>query len=190
MFQINVKRTRSPGVTLTEILVTIAVISVIASLTMPAWRAITESQKKQSALALVMETLDQARLMAVTGKKEVWLLFEDHGSRGQSSLRIVVREASGYSTYGSKTCLPGGIRFVHGEGDIMDHNAPPEVLQATSGAGTTSSENTGGVMFQGSGRIGLPAQGGNLLSLSLANDKGVAYETIELSRGTGRASCR
>jgi hypothetical protein len=56
------------------------------------------------------------------------------------------------------------------------------------GASTSPATSIGGVMFQRSGRIGIPQQGGPALLLRLRSLKGPLPSPIEFSRGSGRAS--
>ena len=68
---------RSSGFSLIELLVVIALIAALISLAVPAWASITRHQAKNSAISLVMEGLDQARIAATSGKKEVWVVFRN-----------------------------------------------------------------------------------------------------------------
>ncbi len=185
--------TRS-GFTLTELLLVMAVIAALVSLAVPAWGAITRSQTSSAAVSLVMGTLEQARLAAVSGKKEVWVLFKNDDTRKQASLRIVTREGIGgtvsvpFTSVGSWTMLPRGITFQTGENTLMDQKPMVEVIAAAMGAPIPPGISLGGVMFQRSGRIGLPQQGGPALLLCLQSIKGPLPTPIQLSRGSGRAS--
>ena len=70
----------------------------------------------------------------------------------------------------------------------MDQNLPADVIAAALGGSPSKGISLGGVMFQRSGRIGIPQQGGPSLSLRLKNEKGPLPSSIELSRGSGRAN--
>jgi len=189
--------TRS-GVTLTELLVVMAAIAALMSLAVPTWGAITRSQANSAAVSLVMGTLEQARLAAVSGKKEVWVLFKNDDGQKQASLRIVTREGIGgtgsvpFTSSGSWIMLPRGIMFQVGEDTLMDQKPLAEVIAAATGttiaASVPTSISVGGMMFQRSGRIGIPQQGGPALLLRLRSLKGPFPSLIELSRGSGRAS--
>ena len=175
-----------------------AVIAALMSLAVPTWGAITRSQANSAAVSLVMGTLEQARLAAVSGKKEVWVLFKNDDAQKQASLRIVTREAIGgtssvpFTSSGSWIMLPRGIMFQVGEDTLMDQKPLPEVIAAATGttiaAPVPPSISVGGMMFQRSGRIGIPQQGGPALLLRLRSLKGPFPSLIELSRGSGRAS--
>ena len=195
--RLQINSTRS-GVTLTELLVVMAVIAALVSLAVPTWGVITRSQANNAAVSLVMGTLEQARLAAVSGKKEVWVLFKNDDPRKQASLRIVTREGIGgtgavpFTSVGSWTQLPLGITFQTGENTLMDQKPLIEVIAAAMGtaigASTSPATSIGGVMFQRSGRIGIPQQGGPALLLRLRSLKGPLPSPIEFSRGSGRAS--
>lgn len=186
--------TRS-GVTLTELLVVMAVIAALLSLAVPTWGAITRSQANNAAISLAMGTLEQARLAALSGKKEVWVLFRNDEGLKQASLRIMTRASTGSPQFipaGSWTMLPRGVMFLAGENTLMDQKPPAEVittaLGAAAGALMPPTMSLGGLMFQRSGRIGIPQQGGPMLFLRLRPLKGSSPASIGLSRGTGRAS--
>ena len=61
---------------------------------------------------------------------------------------------------------------------------------AFNGVIPSDSGTLGSVMFQRSGRIGLPLQGGNQLILPFDSLSGPAPEPILLSRATGRPSSK
>ena len=190
------KNSTPSGVTLTELLVVLAVIAALVSLAVPAWGAITRSHANNAAMSLAMGTLEQARLAAVSGKKEVWVVFKNEDALKKGSLRIVARAGKEVSApqpfvpQGNWTILPRGIIFQSGEGTLMDQNPPPDVMTAALGGSPSQGISLGGVMFQRSGRIGIPQQGGPNLSLRLRNDKGPLTSLIELARGSGRANVR
>jgi len=174
------------------------VIAALVSLAIPTWGAITRSQANSAAVSLVMGTLEQARLAAVSGKKEVWVLFKNDDARKQASLRIVIREGIGgtgsvpFTSVGSWTMLPREITFQTGENTLMDQKPLDEVIAAAMGTARAApvppTISLGGMMFQRSGRIGIPQQGGPALLLRLRSPKGPLPAPIELSRGSGRAS--
>ena len=175
-----------------------AVIAALLSLAVPTWGAITRSQANSAAVSLVMGTLEQARLAAVSGKKEVWVLFKNDDARKQASLRIVTREGKGgtgsvpFTSMGSWTMLPRGITFQTGDNSLMDQRPLVEVIAAATATAIAApvppSISVGGMMFQRSGRVGIPQQGGPSLLLRLQSPKGPLPTPIELSRGSGRAS--
>ena len=187
--------TRS-GVTLTELLVVLAVIAVLVSLALPAWRAITRSHANNAAMSLAMGTLEQARLAAVSGKKEVWVVLRNEEALKKGSLRLVTRDGNKGSALQSLVApgnwiqLPRGITFQTGEGTLMDQHPPAEVIATALGGSPSQGLSLGGVMFQRSGRIGIPQQGGPGLSLRLKNHKGPLPSSLELARGSGRANLR
>ncbi len=188
------KNSTRSGVTLTELLVVLAVIAALVSLALPAWRAITRSHANNAAMSLAMGTLEQARLAAVSGKKEVWVVLRNEDALNKGSLRIVSRSGREDSPLqslvplGNWTLLPRGIIFQTGERTLMDQNLPADVIAAALGGSPSKGISLGGVMFQRSGRIGIPQQGGPSLSLRLKNEKGPLPSSIELSRGSGRAN--
>lgn len=186
------------GVTLIELLVVMAVIAALVSIAVPTWGAITRSQANSAAVSLVMGTLEQARLAAVSGKKEVWVLFKNDDAQKQASLRIVTREGIGgtgsvpFTSMGSWTVLPRGITFQTGDNNLMDQKPLVEVIASATGTAIATpvppTISLGGMMFQRSGRIGIPQQEGPALLLRLRSPKGPLPTPIELSRGSGRAS--
>lgn len=182
---------KASGVTLTELLVTITVIAALALITMPAWSQLTRSQGGKTAASLVMGVLEQARIAATSGQKEVWVIFRHSAGVGRDGLRIVSRAGDGYVADGTWVSLPSGISFQTGANSLLDEKPPGNLLsQANNGTPGGTSYSYGGLMFQRTGRIGIPEQEGNTLSIILQSSQAGSTETIALSRATGRASLR
>ena len=180
----------SGGVTLLELLVTITVIAAVASLSIPAWSAIIRAGAGKNADRIVMESMEQARTSAIAARKEVWVVF-DHAPAGKpDGLRIISRNRDTVSADGGWHYLPKGIAFHPGAGTLLEEQPPSEVLSSAINGNRAPGETFGGVLFQRSGRIGLPAQGGNQLTLRFDSDTGSTPEPINISRATGRASCK
>jgi type II secretory pathway pseudopilin PulG len=182
---------KAAGVTLTELLVTITAIAALALITMPAWSQLTRSQGGKAAASLVMGVLEQARIAATSGQKEVWVILRHAAGDGRDGLRIVSRAADGYVADGTWVSLPSGISFQTGANSLMDEKPPGILLsQANNATPGGKSYSYGGLMFQRTGRVGIPKQEGNTLSIILQSSQAGRTETIALSRATGRASLR
>lgn len=182
---------RQQGVTLTELLVTLAVITALCSIAIPAWGALATSRARQSSLALVMESLDRARSTAISTRQETWVVFR-HGEGSPDALRLVTVADKSCSPLGGWQALPGGMRFVNGIGTLMEEEPPPAILKAARGGILPEGHGStfGGVMFQRSGGIGVPLRGGNRLALRVGSPKDSKTTELLLSRATGRAACK
>ena len=179
------------GMTLTELLVTITVIAALALLTMPAWSKFTRTHACRGAIPIVMGTLEQTRLASTSGQKEVWVVFRHSGNGGKDAMRIITRSGDGFAPVGTWISLPAGVSFQKGTGGLMDEQPPANIMaQAIKGGVAQSGSTYGALMFQRTGRIGIPKQDGNTLSLSLCSSAPKDTETILLSRGTGRATLK
>jgi len=180
---------RNSGFSLIELLAVIALIAALISLAMPAWTSITRHQAKNSAVSLVMEGLDQARIAASSGKKDVWVVFRNDAAK-KASLRLVSQEASSYTPLGNWIMLPQGITFQTGESTLMEQK-PPDVIIATAlGSQLPKGATLGSILFLRSGRIGVPQPGGPTLSLKLECNNAQLAEPITISRATGRSTVR
>ena len=180
----------SGGVTLLELLVTITVIAAVASLSIPAWSAIVRTGAGRNADRIVMESMEEARTSAIAARKDVWVVF-DHAPAGRpDGLRIISRDRDTVSAVGGWHYLPRGISFHSGAGTLLEERPPSEILSTAINGNRAPGETFGGVLFQRSGRIGLPAQGGNQLTLRFDSVTGPSPEPINISRATGRASCK
>ena len=173
--------------TLLEMLVTMAVIAVLASLAIPAWGLLSGSGAQRRATAAVMEALEGARNEAITTKRDVWVLFCHHPRGDQpDAMRLLAKDGNSVSPLGSRIRLPSPITFRTGAGTLMDECPPPAILKAAFPE--QSGDNVfGSVMFRRSGGVGIPAQGGNNLSISLGASKG-PDSTITLARAAGKAA--
>jgi prepilin-type N-terminal cleavage/methylation domain-containing protein len=180
---------RSSGFSLIELLVVIALIAALISLAVPAWASITRHQAKNSAISLVMEGLDQARIAATSGKKEVWVVFRNDTTK-KASLRLVSQEASSYTPLGNWNMLPQGVTFQTGGSTLMEQKPPQAVIAAALGSQLPMEATLGSILFLRSGRIGIPQPGGPTLSLQLEASKAPLPDPITISRATGRSSIR
>jgi len=182
---------KQAGVTITELLVTMTVIAALALITMPAWSQLTRSQASKTAATLVMSSLEQARIAATSGQKEVWVIFRHSPDNSRDGLRILSRTGERFTPEGAWASLPSGISFQGGTGNLLDERPPENVLsQAVTGGTGGSTYSYGALMFQRSGRIGIPKQDGNRLSITLCSSKPSNTQTIALSRATGRCTLR
>ena len=173
------------GVTILELLVTVTVIAALATLTIPAWGLLSNTLARRNATALVMESLERARSEAITMKREVWVVFKHQRGNGHDALRLVEKDGDSVSAMGPVIKLPSSISFREGSGSLMGEHPPAEIAKAAfqdSGDGTL-----GSLMFRRSGGVGIPLQGGNSLTITLASPKGTD-STITLARAAGRAS--
>lgn len=180
----------SRAVTLLELLVAMALVAILASLVFPAWRTFSSSRGGKVAAAAVMDSLEQARITAVSAGTEVWVVFRSGKSPDQGSLRILTRVNTGYLPTGPWRKLPIGVTFRTGPGTLMGERPPADILGAATGpTPPAGKEEFGGVLFNRAGRVILPAPGANKLSLILKGGQASPSREITLARGTGRAFC-
>jgi hypothetical protein len=173
---------------LTELLVTMTVIAALASLSVPAWKALQRAGSCKAATSLVMDCLERARGEAISGKKEVWLLFRHTTGGERDALRIVSRGEEGYAPMGPWVRLPAGVTFHDEPGTLIEERPPGDLLTvACRDADRDAKEVFGSVMFRRSGGIGIPAQGGNRLCIGVGPRSKAAATTINLARASGRA---
>lgn len=173
------------GLTLTELLVTIAVIAALASLAVPAWSTLTGSHARKVGPSMVMESMERARSEAITTRRPVWVLFRHSPGNPGDALRIVAKGESSIIPLGPWIKLPQGITFHSGAGTLLDEKPAEDVLSAANN-GATSGTTVGSVMFRPTGSVGYPLRGGNQLTLGLDSASGTSCGLITLSRATGR----
>ena len=184
-------RAKIAGFSLMEILGTITLIAALLSVAVPCWGALTRSRARQAATGIVMESLERARQSAITGKVSHWVIFRHRPGSRNDSLRTLSRQEGAITPLGGWQPLPAGVSFGTGTGTLMKEEPPKEILSAALGnqpAGT--GETFGALMFQSSGRIGIPSAGGTPLALQLFSQIGGPVLTITLSRATGRSACK
>ena len=180
---------RNSGFSLIELLVVIALVAALISLAVPAWTSITRHQAKNSAISLVMEGLEQARLAATSGKKEVWVVFRNDATK-KASLRLVSQEAASYTPLGNWIMLPQGISFQTGGSTLMEQKPTDVIIAAALGSQLPKGAPLGSILFLRSGRIGVPQPGGPALSLQLRDSMAPIPQSITISRATGRSTIR
>ena len=174
-----------------EVLVTITLIAALMSLMVPCWRALTRIRSKQAAAGIVMESLEHARQSAITSKATAWVVFRHNGGIRNDSLRILRKQGGTISPLNGWIPLPMGISFGTGTENLIHEPPPKDILSASlNNKSAAAGDVIGSVMFQSSGRIGVPLPGGNALAILLETQSGTPAQTITLSRATGRATCK
>jgi len=148
----------------------------------PSLGMITASRERQSSLSTVMGVLSSARTLAMSGKRETWVVFRKEGHR--ILLRTVLGGPAGTESAGNWIALPNGIRAADDEGSLTSQPLPPPVLAIAGG----SSSLLGGIGFLPSGKISPMARSGGQLSLEFADRRGDKAGPILLSRTTRLAT--
>jgi prepilin-type N-terminal cleavage/methylation domain-containing protein len=172
--------------TLTELLVTLGIIALLAAIGIPAWIGLARSHDSKASVAAVMGALAQARASALSSKSEVWILFGKNGMR--EGMVPVRRQGADYAP-GTWVYLAPGSLFDKEDSSVLTQPVPEAVLQTVLKPGATVS---GGILFQPNGRIPVPNGRGGQLTISLGSRPGQTRPAtkILLSRATGRATCQ
>lgn len=202
------------GFSLVELLCVIAIITVLASLTMPAMSGFRSSYDRKRAIDQVMATLEQARIAAQSSGENVNVIFAkatDSGS-GEDAMLIVGDPPLGsHSTdkvfHSRWIKLPPGVRFRSVEGSLatcpLPNGITENILPRISGSPVYS-----GVTFSSCGQVNYPdasndlrlvlfegsrkgpsqesASGGTAAGTRNLSDDAL-YDVISLARFTGRA---
>jgi type II secretory pathway pseudopilin PulG len=177
------------GFTLMELLVSVGLITVFMVLMIPCWGAMSRSRARQAATGIVLTSMERARNAAITGKNNVWVIFRDSAGVNQASLRTLIKKDSMITPLGPWQPLPAGISFLKDSATLMQEHPPGDVLAASlNGQPPATGELFGALMFQNSGRIGIPLSGGTPLAIHLSSVSGHPPGQIILSRATGRAT--
>ncbi len=165
-----------------------SLIIALAALVVPGWGMIARSRSKQVATSLVMDSLERARQTAITNKKDVWVIFQHPAGTACDSLRLLSKEGSVITPLDRWQSLPGGITFCETVDSVMKEPPPNDLLLSAFNAQKPPvGSHYGAVMFQRSGRIGIPLPGSHPLVLGLDAASVPLPESITLSRATGRA---
>lgn len=178
------------AVTLLELLSAMALLAILAALAFPAWKSFSSHHGSKVAVATVMDSLELARITAVSAGTEVWVVFCSGKAPDQGSLRILTRGTTGYLPAGPWRKLPSGVTFRCNQGTLMGERPPADILGLATGSTATEERGEfGGVLFNRAGRVILPGPGVNKLTLLLQEGAASLPREITLARGTGRACC-
>ena len=167
--------------TLPELLAALALIAILSTLSLPAWRSLISSSAAKVGASLVMDSLAAARAQAVSSGTEVWMVMRYGNRTDGDAIRLISRNTAGSTPIGGWSRLPSGVTF--GGENLADSIPPAEICLAASTGGSAPPQ--GGIMFLRSGGVGWPKAGGAPLVITLRSGTGVSR--ITLSRGTGKA---
>ncbi|MCS7008465.1 MAG: type II secretion system GspH family protein [Chthoniobacterales bacterium] len=98
---------------LLELLVVVAIISLMAAMLLPAVEGFSGTASRRGAVNIVMNTIDQARIAALEEGRNVHVILSANQSPEPESL-LVVREVDsevGFEILGKRISLPKGIIF-------------------------------------------------------------------------------
>jgi prepilin-type N-terminal cleavage/methylation domain-containing protein len=175
-------RGNTHGFSLTEMLVALGVVALLTVMAVPSLGRISDSQRRKGAISLAMGTLSSARTLALSGKRESWVVFRQEG--GRLFLRTVLGEGPGFSPTGNWLALPAGILPAEVDGSVASLPLPPAVIAS---AGNPAGEILGGIGFLPTGKP-CPGRSGGQLALVMRDARGTKTPAILLSRATGLAS--
>jgi hypothetical protein len=170
-------------------MVTMALIVGLVTFAIPCWGMIARSRSKQAAIGMVMNSLEQARQAALIRKSDVWVIFHHPGGLKPDAFRIIAKQNKEITPLDAWHFLPERISFTDATDSLMKERPPTDILLASMNGQTLPTGTLfGGVMFQRSGRVGVPLPGGNSLELNFDSTGTALSESITLSRATGRAT--
>lgn len=126
-----VKRLCRRGMTLTELLIVIFVISLIMALAPPAFTGLLGAQNITTSSDQVSAMLDFARSEAASKDTYVWLGFENTTADGSNALRLLaVRSVDGSSNLTSTNFLPASKQLLLRSTQLVSLSSLPASLQA------------------------------------------------------------
>jgi len=204
------RKYRAPGFSLVELLVVIAVISIMFALLMPAVSGFSSTAGRRGAINSLMNAFEEARVAAVENGTDVYVLMKRSKDPNSQDAFLIARTASQdmgdatttptYLTAWKK--LPSGIHFYPASVSLTTTGASlPASLTSSLPGQNQSGDNVFGIGFNKHGQVIFPAISGNsdLILLisesirSLSNTdqaKGASLavtERLSFRRYTGRA---
>ena len=181
------------GLTLLEMLVTLALVVGMMSLALPGWHALEERMMRHAATGVMLRGLEAARVTAITQRANTWIILQHRDSLNGSDRFCSVQEEEGkFQTITPWINLPNGVSFLIMPGTIMSQQAPESLyrgLQQLSPQEIFLENNVMGYLqWNAQGSITYPAAGSIPLVLALSTSSGKIIDEIGFSRLTGRAN--
>ena len=196
---------------LLELLSAVAIISVLMAVLVAPATGILGSSGRKGAVVIVMNTLEQARALALeTGRDVVVLLWKRTGDNPDSLLVLRKNEdGTDWDQLGRWIKLPKGVIFHGGDtaSEILNASAVPDLVDPAKLPGSPNTSELGGVQFSPTGAVQAPK---NALGLRVALTEGIrgpggtesiltakkqaqtgpggGFEVISIARYTGRTT--
>jgi|GEM_PF-3417972 len=191
----------SRGFTFVEFTCACTLTLLLAAVSLPAWRHVSESSTRRGAIELLMATLDQARAEALASGETVYVGFDVENStpdtnpaQGGHGL-ILFQEAipdnsatKGFFPLHKWVFLPRPFRFWPRAGTILDDSCQ---LQIPGGnlPGLKDTVQLPVLAFSSTGHVLLPAGPLRiLLGIDQGTDHAPALDEISVARYSGRVS--
>ncbi len=138
---------RDKGVTLMELLTVIAIIGMMAAITLPAFHLMARGHKLNSSAKLITDTLSSARGLAITHRRTHYVEFDDDSARQRIRIFYVVEggdisNPDDRETVGEWKDLPEPIVFMDQEKVSINppdliYRWPPDYVQFKANGGAS-----------------------------------------------------
>jgi prepilin-type N-terminal cleavage/methylation domain-containing protein len=186
---------RPAGFSLVELLTVVAIMAIMASLLAPAVSGFTSTAGRRSAINLVMNTIDQARVAALEQGRPVHIILARRTFPEPDAIQVIREDGNGgFETLTRWQNLPKGVIFRESGVFSVDLPQPVEDYVVSTGKDAEFTAK-GALSFSPRGTVKHPNGQDNNRRIHLAdearhtantNDTSYGFDIISVARYTGR----
>ncbi|MBX9743079.1 MAG: prepilin-type N-terminal cleavage/methylation domain-containing protein [Chthoniobacterales bacterium] len=176
------------GFTLLEMVIVLALLTLLATLFFPSWKGLFRSTTTANTTALLLGSFEEARLSALQKHAQTWIVFQ-HRSQGDRCCSLQRGKDGVLHPLGPWFSLPSNMALELAAESIMTVTPPSEIIQTLSEDASQEECKWGAFCYNAQGAITFPSAASHPLHLDLVTTslQPAIHDQIFFSPLTGRA---